>query len=218
MSAPPSACWPSANPSRTVQTRPPTRSRASTTVTAAPRAVRSRAAARPASPAPATRTDAPPREPDIPPSYVGPGPLGRAAQKNAWEIPCKIADPAPAAGDSAVSAGCVAEANPARGPLSVALDVGVDLAFEELDRHSARAEHDVVELADREALTEGAARLLAQFDKFQLAQHVGAGLTGHHHVSLDFAGANAIVDGLLPRPALGVQSRVDYQPPCAEER
>src|SRR5262245_21899339 len=44
-------------PSRAVSTRPPTRSRASTTVTRAPMAARSRAAASPASPAPATRTD-----------------------------------------------------------------------------------------------------------------------------------------------------------------
>src|SRR3954464_10004406 len=42
-----------------VQTRPPTRSRASMTVTAAPIAVRSYAAVSPASPAPATSTDTP---------------------------------------------------------------------------------------------------------------------------------------------------------------
>ena len=40
MSPPASACWPSAKPSRIVQTRPPTRSRASTTVTSAPMALR----------------------------------------------------------------------------------------------------------------------------------------------------------------------------------
>ena len=50
-----------ANPSRSVQTRPPTRSRASTTVTAAPRASSARAADSPASPAPATMTRDPAR-------------------------------------------------------------------------------------------------------------------------------------------------------------
>src|SRR5688572_7227827 len=60
MSPPASACWPSEKPSRIVQTRPPMRSRASVTVTSAPSMERSRAAARPASPAPATSTVAPP--------------------------------------------------------------------------------------------------------------------------------------------------------------
>src|SRR5690349_11428306 len=59
MSAPPSACWPPVNPLRAVSTRPPTRSRASRTTTSAPIAARSRAAARPASPAPATSTRTP---------------------------------------------------------------------------------------------------------------------------------------------------------------
>src|SRR5262247_965076 len=58
-SPPPSACCPSAKPSCTVQTRPPTRSRASTTTIVAPAAMSSRAAARPAKPAPATSTDTP---------------------------------------------------------------------------------------------------------------------------------------------------------------
>src|SRR5271169_6950176 len=61
MSAPASACCDSAKPSRAVRTRPPTRSLASITVTAAPSAERSRAAARPASPAPATTTVTPVR-------------------------------------------------------------------------------------------------------------------------------------------------------------
>ena len=60
MSPPASACCRSANPSRMVQTRPPTRSRASKTVTSAPSATRSCAAESPARPAPATTTDAPP--------------------------------------------------------------------------------------------------------------------------------------------------------------
>ena len=58
-SAPASACCPAEKHSRTVWTRPPTRSRASTTVTAAPAASRSRAADSPASPAPATITRLP---------------------------------------------------------------------------------------------------------------------------------------------------------------
>ena len=58
-SAPASACSPWRNGSRMVKTRPPTRSRASMTVTAAPFFVSSRAAVRPASPAPAMRTDVP---------------------------------------------------------------------------------------------------------------------------------------------------------------
>src|ERR1043166_9570969 len=60
-SAPPSACWRAANTFLIVQTRPPTRSRASTRVTAAPRCSRARAADSPASPAPATTTLVPAR-------------------------------------------------------------------------------------------------------------------------------------------------------------
>src|SRR5262249_2167386 len=61
MSPPASACWPSAKCSRMVHTRPPTRARASITVTSAPWADKSRAPARPARPAPATRTEDPRR-------------------------------------------------------------------------------------------------------------------------------------------------------------
>ena len=54
-------------------TRPPTRLRASTTVTSAPFSIRSRAAASPASPAPATSTRTPPSAPVV--TLVPPGSL-----------------------------------------------------------------------------------------------------------------------------------------------
>src|SRR5262249_44226350 len=71
-SPPASACWRSAKPSRIVHTRPPTRLRASTTVTSAPAAVRSRAAASPARPAPATSTGTPCSDEGILPLYTVP--------------------------------------------------------------------------------------------------------------------------------------------------
>src|SRR5258708_2145780 len=61
MSPPASACWRFAKPSRIVHTRPPTRSRGSTTVTSAPIDISSYAAVSPARPAPATSTEAPAR-------------------------------------------------------------------------------------------------------------------------------------------------------------
>src|SRR6266705_5265593 len=56
ISAPMSANWPAANPSRRVNTRPPTRSRASTTTTSWPASWISLAATSPERPAPTTRT------------------------------------------------------------------------------------------------------------------------------------------------------------------
>src|SRR5438034_2104209 len=56
ISAPMSANWPPAKPSRSVKTRPPTRFRASTTTTSWPAAWISVAATRPDRPAPTTRT------------------------------------------------------------------------------------------------------------------------------------------------------------------
>ena len=42
-------------------------------------------------------------------------------------------------------------------------------------------------------------------------------LPGIHDVPLDLAGFNAVVDRLLPCPLLGVQPRIDHQPPGAPQ-
>src|SRR6185436_7856469 len=166
MSPPASACCRSMNPSRTVNTRPPTRSRASTIVTRAPMAARSRAAARPASPAPATSTETELR------SANGERPL----------------------------------------------NVVVDLPFEDFERQRAGPQDGRMKVFFGEARAEGLPRCFSQLDDLQLANHVGTGLSGVDNVSFDFARFDAVVDGLLTGPALGMKPRVDHQSSCAKER
>jgi hypothetical protein len=56
---------------------------------------------------------------------------------------------------------------------SAAADKGIDLPLEEVQRHAAGAEHDVVELPDRETVAERGARLLAQLDNLPLSGQAG---------------------------------------------
>ena len=96
-------------------------------------------------------------------------------------------------------------------------DVGVHLAFQNLQGNRAGVEHYVVILAQRKLVAQRLAGFLAQLDNLQLPDHVRARLAGEHHVALHFAGFDAVVDGLLAGPVLGVQSGIDHQTACAPQ-
>src|SRR5258708_11199424 len=74
-----------------------------------------------------------------------------------------------------------------------------------------------MEVLRRIARAERALRAVAQLEDLELTQHVGAGLAGEDHVALDLARPDAVGDGLLARPVLGVDAGVDHEAPRAEE-
>src|SRR4051812_24449724 len=90
MTSPPaSATWPKRSSRRNVRQRPPTRSRASSTVTSQPLRSSSNAAVSPARPAPTTTTRPRPRRPSSPPQPISGAPAPRAnaapaAPATAW--------------------------------------------------------------------------------------------------------------------------------------
>ena len=65
------------------------------------------------------------------------------------------------------------------------LDPAADLPLEDLERHRALAEDDVVELADVEAWPERVLGVRAQLTDLELSHLVAKGLTGPHDVTID---------------------------------
>src|SRR5436190_1861924 len=88
---------------------------------------------------------------------------------------------------------------------------------EHIQRHRARAQHDVVELLQRELRPQLALGLGAELEDLQHADLVRARLPRHDDVALHFLGWDAVVDRLLARPVLGVEAGVDHQAAGAEE-
>src|ERR1041384_8175358 len=97
------------------------------------------------------------------------------------------------------------------------LNISINLAAKNLERHDARRQHYVVVLAQREAIAERLLRLLTELDDLQLPHHVRAGLAGVHDIPLHLAGFDAVVDGLLPCPFLPMQTGVDHETTSAEQ-
>ena len=93
---------------------------------------------------------------------------------------------------------------------ALAFNIGVHLPFEDLEGNVARIQNNVVILLEREPLSQHLLRLLAQFDNFQLPDHIRTGLAWIDHISLDFAGLDSVIDRLLPRLVLRMDSRVYY--------
>ena len=88
------------------------------------------------------------------------------------------------------------------------------------------AEQHAVELAEVELGSEAILRLLAELEDLELADFVGTGLPGsddvtldlRHHVRFRHAGVlEHVLDGLLARPSLVVDTGVDNEPHGAEE-
>src|SRR5512139_32401 len=100
----------------------------------------------------------------------------------------------------------------------------VDVLLEHLERHTAGAEHAVVEFGQAEASAERLPGALAQLDDLQLANHVAARLSWLRDVAIDFALRTQarqraqVVDRLRTGPVLRMQSRIDHQAPRAEQR
>src|SRR5688572_9448579 len=96
-------------------------------------------------------------------------------------------------------------------------DERVDTALEHVQRQRSRQQHVVVKVLDVESIAKRGARLLAELDQLELSDHIRGRLAGIHDVSLDLAGLDAVVDGLLARPPEGMEARVDDQPARAEQ-
>src|SRR4029450_4570355 len=97
----------------------------------------------------------------------------------------------------------------------------LDHLGQDRQRHPARAQHQVVEAAQVEAVAEAGLGQLPQPDQLQAADHVGQGLAGVGNVAVDLVldvdpgegGVGVhVVDRLIPAPAELVQAGVDHQP------
>ena len=95
-------------------------------------------------------------------------------------------------------------------------EISVHLPLQNREWHRARVQDSVMKLVQGKPAAEGFFRLLAQFDDFELTDHIGARLARVHDISFDFAGLDAVVDCLLASPAFGMNAGIDHEPPRPE--
>src|ERR1700722_2318117 len=90
-------------------------------------------------------------------------------------------------------------------------------ALEERQRNATGTQNHAMVSLDGKLRAHRSPGFLTQLEDLHLPDFVGAGLTRPHHVAIDFALWNAIVNRLLPGPAFRVQSGIHHEPAGAED-
>src|SRR4029077_7159979 len=101
----------------------------------------------------------------------------------------------------------------ARWSLRALLDVCIYFPLEKRQRQRAETKDRIVIVLERKAIAKTGSGPVAQLGQLQLAEHICAGLSRIHNIPFHFARLDAVVDALLSRPVLGVDSCIHDEAP-----